>query len=315
MSVQAASNGRTEKRRPLILEIKGNSLDDGPGIRTVVFFKGCPLSCLWCHNPESKSAAPEISFDAGECVGCDTCLAVCEDGALDRASPGFVDRGRCTLCYRCVEECPSGALARVGRFMEVGEVLAEVRKDLPFFETSGGGATLSGGEPTLFMDYTRQLLSGLREMGVHTLVETCGLFELAEFEEKVLPLVDTIYFDLKVIDPARHRELCGASNESILENFSKLQHRFLNGGPQLLPRLPLIPGMTDTDENLAKVARFLSDNSAARVALLQYNPLWTEKSTKIGKSPPVGEGRAWTSWMDRAALERCRAAFDGFEIV
>ncbi len=281
----------------------------------MVFFKGCPLSCLWCHNPESKSAASEISFDAEECVGCDTCLTACEDGALDRATPWFVDRGRCTLCYRCVEECPSGALARVGRYMEVGELLAGLEKDLPFFKTSGGGVTLSGGEPTLFMDYTAELLTGLRDMGAHTLVETCGLFNLAVFEKKVLPLVDTIYFDLKIIEPGRHRELCGAPNESILENFRKLHDRSLNGGPQVLPRVPLIPGMTDTDENLADLARFLRDNSAARLALLQYNPLWTEKSAKIGKSAPAGEGRTWTSWMDRAELERCRSAFDGFEIV
>jgi pyruvate formate lyase activating enzyme len=308
-------DSRPDPRRPLILEIKGNSLDDGTGIRTVIFFKGCPLSCVWCHNPESKSAGPEISFDPGDCVACDACLEACEQGALNRSTPGFVDRGRCNLCYRCVEECPSGALERVGRWMEVSEVLAAVEKDLPFFRTSGGGVTLSGGEPTLFIDYTAELLAGLKEMGVHTLVETCGLFDLAEFEARVLPLVDAIYFDLKVIDPGRHRELCGAPNEPILENFRELHRRSLEGGPEVLPRVPLIPGMTDTGGNLAEVARFLRHNSAARVALLEYNPLWTEKSAKIGKSAPAGEAGQWTSWMERSEVARCRSAFDGFEIV
>ncbi len=302
-----------EKRRPLILEIKGNSLDDGPGIRTVVFFKGCPLSCVWCHNPESKRPGPEISFDARACVGCDRCLEACREGALNRSNPAYVDRDRCTLCFECVDACPSGALSRVGRFMEVPEVVSAVLKDLPFFSTSGGGVTLSGGEPALFMDYCSSLLEGLKSEGVHTLIETCGLFDIDEFDSKLLPHVDTVYFDLKIVDPAAHREQCGTRNDVILENFTRLFERSLDGGLELLPRVPLIPGITATGANLAAVASFLREQGATKVAVLEYNPLWVEKNLKIGGERPAG--RAWDSWMEREAVRRCRDAFAGLEIV
>jgi pyruvate formate lyase activating enzyme len=309
------SQAELQRRRPLILDIKGNSLDDGPGIRTVVFFKGCPLSCVWCHNPEGKRSEEEISFDPDECTGCDTCISVCEHDALDRANPAFVDRERCTLCYECVEACPAEALGRVGRYMEIEEVAAEVEKDLPFFRTSGGGVTFSGGEPTLYMEYAARLLARLDEMGVHTLLETCGLFDLAEFERQILPLISTIYFDLKIIDPESHRRQCGVSNEIILENFSSLYRGYLEGGPEVLPRIPLIPGITATDENLEALAGFLGRNRVRRLSVLQYNPLWVEKSMKIGGAGPPGGEMDWASWMDRAELQSCRSIFKDFEIV
>ena len=304
-----------EERRPLILEIKGNSLDDGPGIRTVVFFKGCPLSCTWCHNPESKRSGPEISFDPGECAGCDTCISVCEEGALDRDNPSFIDRKRCTLCFKCVLSCPAEALSRVGRFMTVEEVAVEVEKDVPFFKTSGGGVTLSGGEPTLYMEYASGLLSRLEQMEVHTIVETCGHFNFDDFKEMILPLVNSIYFDLKVFDPDAHRKYCGTSNELILENFIKLWTFSEDGGPEILPRIPLIPGITATDGNLAALADFLRECGARRVALLEYNPMWVEKSKNIGKRDLPGSGVNWTSWMDRSEVKRCKSLFDKFELV
>ncbi|MFW6113673.1 MAG: glycyl-radical enzyme activating protein, partial [Actinomycetota bacterium] len=204
---------------PLILDIKGNSLDDGPGIRTVIFFKGCPLSCVWCHNPESKRTGPEISFDAGECIGCDSCIGVCERGALSRSNPVFIDRDKCDLCMRCVDECPAQALSSVGRSMMVEGIVEEVEKDLPFFKTSGGGVTLSGGEPTLFMDFASRLLRLLKSLSVHTLVETCGYFDYLDFKTSLYPYLDLIYYDLKLYDPEEHRKYCGVPNKKILENF------------------------------------------------------------------------------------------------
>jgi len=324
MNSNSGSNGRRsekerdetrgEDRRPLILEVKGNSLDDGPGIRTVVFFKGCPLSCVWCHNPESKRSGQEISYDAGECVGCDTCLGACEETALNRGNPLFVERGKCTLCFACADACPSGALSRVGRYMEACEVAALVEKDLPFFRTSGGGVTLSGGEPTLCMDYTSELLRRLQDMGVHTIVETCGHFDLAEFEDKVLPCTDAIYFDLKLHDSVEHKKHCGIPNEVILDNFTSLLRFSQEGGSPLLPRIPLIPGITATDENLTALAAFLKKHGAEEVAILPYNPLWFEKSRKIGKPNPL-EGHAdTTAWMQPPEVERCRSFFAGFKI-
>ena len=305
---------RGEARRPLILEIKGNSLDDGPGIRSVVFFKGCPLSCAWCHNPESKRSGQEISFDAGECMGCDACLEACEEGALDRSRPGFVDRERCTLCFRCADACPSGALSPVGRYMEVGEVLREVEKDLPFFRTSGGGVTLSGGEPTLYMDYARDLLRGLGDMGVHTIVETCGYFDAGEFAEKMLPWTDAVYFDLKLFDPEEHRRHCGAPNGIILENFARLQRAAAEGGFSLLPRIPLVPGITAGEGNLSALASFLRESGAEEVALLPYNPLWFDKGRKIGRESPLQEQAATSTWMKPSEVERCRSFFAGFSL-
>lgn len=303
-----------ESRRPLILEIKGNSLDDGPGIRTVLFFKGCPLSCAWCHNPESKRPGPEISFDPAECVGCDTCISVCNEKALDRANPCFIDRERCTLCYRCVEPCPAGAIARVGRYVDVEEVVAEVEKDLPFFRTSGGGVTLSGGEPTLYMEYTSRLLMSLKGLGVHAIVETCGLFDFEEFERRVLPFLDAVYFDLKIMDPVAHRRYCGTSNETILENFQKFLGVTRGEDTEVLPRVPLIPGITDTDDNLSSIASFLRENGAHAVALLQYNPLWLDKSRKIGEAGPAPD-HSWTTWMEQGEIERCHSVFHDFEIL
>ena len=154
--------------RPLILEISGNALDDGPGIRSVIFFKGCPLSCVWCHNPEGKRAVREIAFDAKACVGCDTCMKLCPEKALSRGNRHFIDRTRCSLCFLCADACPSEALSRVGLEMEVGEIVYTVMKDKPFYDVSGGGVTLSGGEPALFMDFTAALLSRLKAQGGYT---------------------------------------------------------------------------------------------------------------------------------------------------
>ena len=277
------------RKQPLILETKGNALDDGPGIRSVVFFKGCPLSCIWCHNPESKRAGMEIGFEAGKCVGCGTCMQICPEGALSRDNPFFIDRTLCSLCLQCVENCPSGALDRIGTPMAVEDVVAEVVRDKPFYDTSGGGVTLSGGEPTLFMDYTADLLKALKENGIHTLVETCGLFDINAFTEKLSPWIDTIYFDIKLMDPGAHKQYCGTSNTVILENFKELQKRAQNGGAVVVARTPLIRGITDTTDNLKAIAAFLKQCGADAVRLLPYHPLWKEKNCKLGIADPAGQ--------------------------
>lgn len=311
----ATPPGGGETRGPLILEIKGNSLDDGPGIRTVVFFKGCPLSCAWCHNPESKRTGPELSFDPRECAGCRECVAVCHMDAIEHSAAPYIDRARCDLCFECVENCPSGALSRVGAAMDVDEVAALVEKDLPFFKTSGGGVTLSGGEPTMFMDYCSRLLRRLKEMDVHTIVETCGRFDLDEFTHAVLPHLDAAYFDLKLYDPDEHLKWCGAGNEIILSNFAGLKRICLEGGVEVLPRIPLIPGITDTEDNLQALAAFLRRCGALTVALLEYNPLWMEKTAKVGRKNPLAAREESGRWMERDDVERCRAIFQDFEIM
>lgn len=296
--------------QPLVAEFKGNSLDDGPGIRSVIFFKGCPLACVWCHNPEMKKAGAELSFDRSACVGSRKCLEVCDAGALDVTREGFVDREACTLCFRCVEVCPSEALRRVGRFWEIDELLAVVERYAPFYRRSGGGVTLSGGEPTLFAEYCSTLLQALQARGIHTLLETCGYFDLARFERWFAPHLDQIYFDLKLMDPEAHQRYCGRRNERILENFRQLYRRSLGGGTPILPRVPLIPEITATAENLQALARFLRENQVKQVALLPYNPLWPAKAQNLG----VEAVNARRAWMTREELDACRNWFADFDM-
>lgn len=305
---------RLPPTRPLILEIKGNSLDDGPGIRTVVFFKGCPLDCSWCHNPESKKTVAELSFDGAECVSCGECVESCSKGALSPDGPNRVERHMCDVCGACVKVCPSRALRTVGMKMDVDDIVAAVVKDRAFFETSGGGVTLSGGEPTMFMDFSSRLLNRLREQGIHTIVETCGLFDMGLFEEYMLPYVDTVYFDLKIADEELHRRECGASNRQILDNYRHLSALERRGGACVLPRVPLVPGITATDSNLHALARFLEECGTSSVALLEYNPLWLDKAVKLGRPSPFDGVPAMREWMSREDVERCRAAFERFEL-
>jgi pyruvate formate lyase activating enzyme len=293
----------------LVLEIKGNSLDDGPGIRSVVFFKGCPLSCVWCHNPESKARQVEIAFDGEQCVACDTCLAVCPEKALSRDLPCFIDRARCSLCFACADECPSGALSRVGTPTSVDKIVQTVLKDRIFFKNSGGGVTLSGGEPTLAMGFAGELLKALKREGIHTLMETCGLFDSDRFEQILYPFLDVIYFDIKLMDDTRHRHYCGTSNRVILKNFQYLYQRFEEGGVEILPRTPLIPGITDTDQNLRAIVDFLQDCGAEKAVLLEYHPLWREKNRKLGLPDPQEGLDELASFSSREHLARCRCIF------
>jgi pyruvate formate lyase activating enzyme len=299
---------------PLILDIKGNSLDDGPGIRSVIFFKGCPLSCVWCHNPESKKATPEISFDGTECVACDMCINLCPQHACSRENPYFIDRDRCDLCFACVDNCPSGALAKVGRKMSIDEILAKIKNDIPFYKNSGGGVTLSGGEPTLFMDFLSELLKRLKAEGIHILLETCGLFSLDAFSRKIIPYLDIIYFDIKLIDPEKHQLYCSVSNELILENFIQLNKMSDSNEFKILPRTPLIPGITATCENLSGIAAFLNKQGIQATQLMAYNPLWFDKNKKIGTTCPMGKDPDKKTWIPQEKITEYKAIYTEYGI-
>ncbi|NLL63341.1 MAG: glycyl-radical enzyme activating protein [Ruminococcaceae bacterium] len=293
-------------KQPLILEIKGNSLDDGPGIRSVVFFKGCPLSCVWCHNPESKKTVTEISFSARDCIGCETCLKVCKKQALSKSNPHYIDRDKCDLCFECVEVCPAKALTRVGKEMTVDEIINRVASDKPFYNVSGGGVTLSGGEATLFPEFVGELLKRLKENEINTLVETCGQFNFEDFKKHILPFTDMIYYDLKLFDSRLHKKYCGTTNENILENFEKLFRLSQKGDFILLPRTPLIPNITDTDENLISIADFLKNLGVKRSELLSYNPTWFEKNQKLGilVDEEISETEKWQAQEKIAHCEK-----------
>ncbi len=292
-------------RVTLLFEIKGNSLDDGPGIRTVVFFKGCPLNCAWCHNPESKSPGQEIAYDPNTCIDCGRCREACLEQAILPGNPHSIDRTRCTLCCACIDACPSGALTRVGFEKTVEEVVRIALRDKPFFDNSKGGVTLSGGEPTMHMDYVADLARGLKEEKIHVLLETCGFFPYDRFRELLLPHLDAVYFDLKIFDDARHRTYCGASNNRILDNFRSLAHEATGSGLALLPRIPLVPGITDTDDNLHSIAAFLQECRVSKVDLLPYNPLWHDKCRSIGADTGMAVGPGMNGFMHRDHVRHC----------
>lgn len=280
---------------PLVLEIKGNSLDDGPGIRSVVFFKGCPLSCIWCHNPESKRVNAEISYDRESCIGCGTCVKNCPLKAVNPANLTFVDREKCNLCYECVSVCPAKAITRVGAEMTQEELLRKLLSDKPFYDVSGGGVTLSGGEASLCTEWVGGLAKMLKENGVRVLIETCGFFDYDKAEKFLLPYVSDIYCDIKLFDREKHKKYCGVHNDKILENFRRMYAEREKFGYNIMPRVPLIPDITDTDENLDAIAEFMSSCGVKRTDLLPYNPTWYSKNDKLGitLAPELRDAKSW----------------------
>ena len=291
-----------ERRRPLIVDARPNSLDDGPGIRTTVFFKGCPLACVWCHNPEAIRSGPEIAFLEKDCIACGECMPVCVPKALGRGPAVAFDRALCNSCGACAELCPTGALKQVGRYWEIDELLPHLLRDLPFYRNSGGGVTLSGGEATMFPRYVGELLRRLKEAGIHTLVETCGLFRLETFRERLLPHLDQIYYDVKFIDEALHERYTGRPNRVILENLEALT-RLAPG--RVLPRVPLIPGLTADLDNLRAIGASLRRLGFSEARLLPYNPLWAEKAVSVGRE----SGYRHEGWLSREEQTACESAF------
>jgi pyruvate formate lyase activating enzyme len=270
-------------RIPLIADIKRHSLEDGPGIRSVVFFKGCPLRCGFCHNPEMQRPEREIVFRAGKCVACGACVAACPRGAVALDLPGRIDRQRCDDCGGCARDCPSSALAYAGRAYTVEELTEVLVRDEAYYRHSGGGVTFSGGECTMFPEYLEGLAGRLKQRGLHVLVETAGEFDGAWFVARLLPLVDLVYFDVKLADAGAHRRHTGRDNRRILENLTLL----LRASPERVQvRIPLVPGITATSENLAGLATCLRARGVRRAVLLPYNPLGREMAARLGRGVP-----------------------------
>ena len=273
--------------RPLIVNIRRHSLEDGPGIRTVVFFKGCPLRCLFCQNPETQEPGPEIAFSPEECVQCGACADACPHGAVDLSYPERIYRDLCQRCGTCAGVCPGDALRHVGTYYPVQDLCDQLLRDRAFYRHSGGGVTLSGGECTLYPEYLHSLLKLVKVHHIHVAIETSGYFDYTEFEAKILPYVDWVYYDIKIMDPAAHRRYVGVGNERILDNLRRILGE---RGVVVRPRIPLIPGITATRENLAAVVDFLCTVGADNVSLLPYNPLGVQMFRRLGKStPPLPE--------------------------
>ena len=293
---------------PLLIEMKGNSLDDGPGIRTVLFFKGCPLNCLWCHNPESKHANAELSYSADDCIGCGSCIKKCPNNALSPDNEFFIDRDKCVFDFQCTEVCPAKALTVVGKVPDREEILKKIISDKPFYDVSGGGVTLSGGEATLCTEWVGDLAKDIKAAGIRVLLETCGAFDYDTFERCLLPYVDDIYYDIKIFDRDKHKKYCGAYNDKILDNFRKLAAVREEKGFTLLPRTPLIPGIADTDENLTQIAEFLVEVGITKADVLAYNPTWYPKNHKLGLDTPE-ELKPLTQFQPKEKVEHCRQIY------
>lgn len=262
-----------------VFNIQRFCVNDGPGIRTTVFLKGCPLSCAWCHNPESKSPRPELFYDADKCVSCGRCVSLCPQKAhLMENGRHQLRRESCVRCMACAEtHCP--ALAAAGETRRAEDVMAEVLRDRPFYQASGGGMTLSGGEPFFQEAFALKLLRLAREAQVHTCVETCGFAPLSLLEQAAR-WVDLFLYDIKLTDPALHRQWTGVSNDRILENLRALDKM----GAKTVLRCPVIPGVNDTPahfQGVAKIANSLMH--LQEIHLEPYHPLGVSKARRLGR--------------------------------
>lgn len=269
------------ERKGIVFNIQKFSLHDGPGVRTNVFLKGCPLRCKWCANPESQLMKPQVLYHAKDCARCGKCAASCPEGAvsLDGAGNVRVDFAKCRGCLTCVRGCPSRALTCEGEAMTVEEVLAVCMQDVDFYEESGGGVTLSGGEALAQPEFAKALLEALKARGVHTAIETTG-FAAPEVFDGVTACADLLLFDMKHWDGEKHREGTGVDNALILENM----RRSLAVGKEVLPRLPVIPGYNDSLEDAAGFVRCLREAGAERVQLLPFHPFGENKYALLGRT-------------------------------
>ena len=225
----------------------------------------------------------EIGFTARECIACGACATICERQAIYPELTGRINLERCDLCGKCVDVCPGGGLRRIGTYYSLDSLVEILMRDAPYFHHSGGGVTLSGGEPTLFPNYIESLARTLHNAGIHVAIQTCGHFDFAMFETQVLPYVDLVYYDIKIIDSEIHRMHTGSSNHRILSNFRRLVRK---GNKKIRPRVPLVPGITDTRENLSAIVTFLRAVGAPEVSFLPYNPLGLDKYLMLGKRCP-----------------------------
>jgi pyruvate formate lyase activating enzyme len=265
----------------VIFDIKKYAIHDGPGIRTTVFLKGCPLSCWWCHNPEGQAAQPELTYQAGKCINnCNRCVETCPNGAISRTENGIeIDRAACLLEGACADICPTGALNFSGKTMTTKDVMQEIIKDRMFYENSGGGVTFSGGEPLMQLDFLESLLEDCRKEELHRIVDTSGYIPFDSFE-RILDKVNLFFYDLKVMDDAQHKETTGVSNQLILENLKKLD----KSGAVIQIRIPVIPGVNDTRKNTRKTVEFLTRLKHIKmVNLLPYHRAAAQKYRSLGK--------------------------------
>jgi pyruvate formate lyase activating enzyme len=269
----------TVKSNGIIYNIQRYSIHDGPGIRTTIFFKGCPLRCFWCQNPESQSMKPEIFLNKDNCTLCGRCADACPTGASTLSErSATIDRSKCIGCGRCAEACPNEARTLVGRQTTVDEIMQEVIRDKKFYDNSGGGVTLSGGEPLAQPEFALSILQSCREAGIHTAIETCGLAAWPTME-KLLEYTDLVLYDIKCVESGKHRAAAGQPNELILENARKIARL-----KPMWVRVPMIPGFNDTIEEVKAITRFVrTELGPIDINLLAYNKLGEGKYGRLDR--------------------------------
>ena len=269
--------------RGSIFLIQSFSTSDGPGIRTTVFMKGCPLSCKWCQNPESKNDFPELMTHDDRCIGCGKCVEACPVHAIifDGKNGRAIDRSRCNRCFDCVDACPADALTRIGEYLSVEQVMTEIEKDQLFIHRSGGGVTLSGGEPLLQEPFTINLLKACKDRGYHTALDTSGYGSWSTFN-KVIEYVDLVLYDLKHMDAQTHMEGTKVDNLLILSNLRKIPNP-----TKLWLRVPLIPDYNDTFENLDQIVSISRETTTEKISLLPFNRFGDGKYRNLGLEMPL----------------------------
>jgi len=262
----------------IIFDIRRYAIHDGPGIRTAVFFKGCPLACWWCHNPEGQSSQPQLIFRSNRCQRSIACLEVCPRGAISWVDGPITDWQICDDCGKCVEVCYAGAREMVGRIVSVDRVMAEVERDMPFYDQSGGGVTFTGGEPMFQIEFLQEALLACKNQGIHTTVDTSGHVSLEGFKI-INPLVNLFLYDLKLIDETKHKQYTSVSNQTILDNLQMLS----STKAHIIVRIPLIPGVNDDDENIELSASFLAGLPYLDgVELMPYHEIGLAKYQALG---------------------------------
>jgi pyruvate formate lyase activating enzyme len=267
--------------KPLVFDIKRYAINDGPGIRIVVFLKGCNLNCIWCHNPESISGESELMYSSSKCIKCGTCVAACPEKAITLTLEGIkTDRAMCRMSGKCAEVCPAKAIEISGREISTAEIIQEIEKERIFFDQSGGGVTFSGGEPLLHHKFLISLLEECGNLGIHRAVDTAG-FVNTGIILAVARHTDLFLYDLKIMDPEKHRKWAGVTNFKILENLKALS----DSGAKIIIRIPLIGGVNDDSENMEATARFVAELSGEKkeVNLLPYHKIAQIKYRKLGR--------------------------------
>ena len=282
----------------IITTIQRMSIHDGPGIRSTLFLKGCDLRCAWCHNPETWSKYRQLQYIASKCIRCGTCIAACDQKALRAGERLVIDRAGCNRCGKCTEVCPTGAMSWIGREVSADEAVRELSADNIFFRTSGGGVTLSGGEPLLQAGFAREVLGGCLAQGIHTAVES-NLTENWDVVETFLPLVKLWMCDLKLADPELHRRWTGQGNGRIISNLRQLADK----GVPIIVRTPVVPGVNDTAEAIDALCRIISGlGGNVAYELLGFHPLGFGKFDDLGMTNPM----AGTGALDGSILEELK---------